>query len=231
MAKRGKSKQTGKSRGGSRHGARRRQFLAIVLGGFAAFLFVSLVTWAPEGSSRGDLCGATGRILAEPFLAWFGFGAFALFGLVAYWGGAALAGARLLHPVLRGGGIVLVTLCSGAFCALVLDDRTYMQGGLYGPGGLAGAGLAHQLRVVSGSVGAFLVAITGTLTGLALATDWLLVEVARDVGVLLRRAGRFVGDSLPHLARAAREQARRLPRPVPALSRTSRCTKLWASCW
>ena len=180
MAKQGKATgpKQGKKPGtkkNARGSARRRQFLTIVLGGVAVFLFLALVSWAPEGSSRGNLCGVIGQALAEPILAWFGFGAFALFGVLVYGGVAALTGMKLLHPALRIGGIILVTLCSGAFLALTVEDTAYTGGGLYGPGGLAGGGLAHQLTVVSGSIGAFLVAVTGSLAGLALATDWLFI--------------------------------------------------------
>jgi S-DNA-T family DNA segregation ATPase FtsK/SpoIIIE len=216
MAERGKTtKRTGK-KATSRANARRRQILLIVLGGLSVLVFLSLVTWAPEGARGGNVCGVLGRAIAEPILAWFGFGSFVLFGVLAYWGIAALIGLPLLPPLVRVSGIVLVTLSSGAFLSLVMDHRAYLAGGLYGPGGLAGTGLAHQLQVVSGAVGAFLVSITGTLLGLALATDWLFLEFVRDAGKALNRLGRWLADTLPHVAKAAGERARRLRPPVPA---------------
>ncbi|MEN8151180.1 MAG: DNA translocase FtsK 4TM domain-containing protein [Planctomycetota bacterium] len=220
MAKQGKAtgrkpgtkKRTKKNARGS---ARRRQLLTIVLGGIGAFLFLALVSWAPEGSSRGNLCGGVGQVLAEPILAWLGFGAFALFGVLAYWGVAALLGLRLLHPALRIGGIALVTICSGAFLALTVEDSAYAGGGLYGPGGLAGGGLAHQLSIVSGAIGAFLVTTTGALFGLALATDWLFVEVVRDIARAIQRAGTWILEHLPHLAEVAGRGVGKL-KPVAA---------------
>jgi len=223
MAKRAQSKKSKTAGRSSRQTARRKQLLTLVGGGFLVFLFLSLVTWAPDGASRGNLCGVTGQFLAEPLLAWFGFAAFVLFGVVAYWGAAALIGLRLLHPALRIGGIILVTLCSGAFFSLVIDDTAYLVGGLYGPGGLAGAGLAVQLSFFSGTIGAFLVAIVGTVTGLALATDWLFVEVVRDLGLLGRRIATWLGENLPHLAAAAGRRARTL-RPATAALRRATAT-------
>ena len=230
MAKRAQSKTSKaatrpKSGRDSGRAARRRQLLTISIGSFLVFLTLALVTWAPEGSSRGNVTGVVGHVVAAPFLAWFGFGAFVLCGVLAYWfyswTFAALIRTQSLHPVMRLSGIVLVTLCSSAFFALVIDDATYQLGGLYGPGGLAGAGLANQLQVVSGTIGAFLVVIAGSLTGLALATDWLFVEVARDLGILAKKIGQWLAENLPHMAAAAGRGARRLRPATAGVSRST----------
>jgi len=193
MATRGRKSRKG------RRSALRRQTRNLLLAGAVVFLFLSLVSWAPAGARGGNLCGAAGRVVAEPILAWLGFSSFGLFGLLVFWAVSRLFGRRLVHPALKATGIVLFTLSSAALLATLMDQVPYRAGGLYGPGGLAGASLANRLLYVSGAVGTFLLTTVGILTGLSLATDLLVVEIGKDLAAAAKAVRARIAEALPQL--------------------------------
>lgn len=221
MAAKGRTRKAKKdSRAIARSPARRhaaaRQAGVLLLAGFAVFLFLALVSYAPDLGGRGNWCGRIGAALARPVLSALGFSSFLLIGLGAFWGGARLAGRRVPRPLVKITGTILLTLSFGALVTLLLDPADYRAGGLSGPGGLAGYGLANRLTWLAGAAGAFLVSLVGTLVGLTLATDWLFLDLGRDVANAANALWRRAAEYAPHFLRAAGAGARAFRSMVPA---------------
>jgi S-DNA-T family DNA segregation ATPase FtsK/SpoIIIE len=150
--------------------------------------------------------------------------------MLVFWGGATLVGRPLARPAIKSAGIVLLTIATATFLAMVVRPGAYLTGGLSGPGGLIGGGLADLLRARTGDVGAFIIAIVGFTVGITLATEWLVFEIARDVGLGALRGARVTGEALAwtggSVALAAqslkREKAPAPPKPKEKASRRER---------
>jgi DNA segregation ATPase FtsK/SpoIIIE, S-DNA-T family len=209
----------GRTEGTSRAARRRNSILRRSGSAFilllSLLLLLSLVTWTPPSHTHGNVLGTVGRVVAKPILSGLGFGAFALTGLVVFWLGASLFGKRASRWWLAGAGIFIVTLCTAAMLDLTLDGTVYRQGGLEGPGGVAGAGLANRLDALSGSTGAVLFCLGALAAGLIAATDGLALVLAKDLADVSTRTGRQIAEKLPGAAKTIEKGVRSL---APALS-------------
>jgi len=195
-----------------------RQAAWILAAGAWLFLVLALASFnssdapsyavAVHNDPPANLCGQFGAAAAFWIYHVAGLSAWLL--LTGAAGGliATLTGRPLTHPVVRGLGVVLITVTAGGIHALLRPDFGPLPGA---PAGLVGIALTGELQPRFGAVGALLILFAGFGIGAIVAVDRLLRLIPELAGSALGRLA-----SIPAAALSLLRQL--LARPSAALS-------------
>lgn len=162
----------------------KRDLVALLLAGFAAFIGVSLATYSPldsvsteSGIERSNVFGASGAIVSSFLISNLGLTAnFLVAALVciAYW---MLRNEQIELPAMRSVGGVITVAGISALLALLAPEiiQTFEQGSGGKLGSLSGDFLLDQFSLI----GAVIVATFATAAGLLMFSDYALFRFAQ----------------------------------------------------
>ncbi len=137
----------------------------------------ALVYPAPE--SLSNLCGQSGALAADLLLRAFGWGAYFVVLSSATLAGFLLAGRQISAPVVRIIGWFLTLI--GLITMISILGPTTWAGPIIGPGGYVGAIGNAVLTTHFATVGGLILALSITLFGLILWTDYVLFQMGWQV--------------------------------------------------
>ncbi len=163
----------------------KQDVVALVLLALAVFLAISLLSYNPadppsslvypQHAKIANACGRSGAMAAEWLLEAIGLGAYFLVFSLALLDAALLSRRQVGDPWFRAAGWCLALL--GITTLLSMGFHGATPGPVIGPGGYLGAAASTLLQMHFARAGAFVLAISLTLAGLLLSTDYLVLRV------------------------------------------------------
>ena len=164
----------------------KQDVVALVLLALAVFLAISLLSYNPadppstlvypQHTTIANACGRSGALAAEWLLQSLGLGAYFLVFSLAALDAALLSRRQVSDPWFRATGWGLALL--GVTTLLSMGFHGATPGPVIGPGGYLGAAARTLLEMHFARAGAFILAISLTLAGLLLSTDYLVLRAS-----------------------------------------------------
>jgi S-DNA-T family DNA segregation ATPase FtsK/SpoIIIE len=163
----------------------KQDVVALALLALAVFLAISLLSYNPadppsslvypQHSKIANACGRSGAVAADWLLEAIGLGAYFLIFSLAILDAALLSRRNVSDPWFRATGWMLAML--GITTLLSMGFHGATPGPVIGPGGYLGAAGRTLLEMHFARAGALILAISLTLAGLLLSTDYWLFRV------------------------------------------------------
>lgn len=173
----------------------------------ATFVFISLVTFDagdvpgakfPPNQPLQNKGGKIGAVLAQALLTNFGWAAYLLVGLAAFW-----AFKVFFRRALGGLPVKLISAGVSLLAASTLLSMQHVIGGMSaiapGAGGVYGKALELVLVRNLGTIGTCLAVVLALCISLVLSTDWLLYAGIARIGRWLRERIRRQRDAVPRI--------------------------------
>jgi DNA segregation ATPase FtsK/SpoIIIE, S-DNA-T family len=197
----------------------KQDVVALVLLALAVFLAISLLSYNPadppstlvypQHTTIANACGRSGALAAEWLLQAIGLGAYFLVFSLAALDAALLSRRQVSDPWFRAAGWGLAVL--GITTLLAMGFHGATPGPVIGPGGYLGAAARTLLEMHFARAGAFILAISLTLAGLLLSTDYLVLRASYWSVWLPFLAARHVGRQVRGISPEVAAKAK--PRP------------------
>jgi S-DNA-T family DNA segregation ATPase FtsK/SpoIIIE len=164
----------------------KQDVVALILLALAVFLAISLLSYNPadppstlvypQHTKIANACGRSGALTAEWLLQSLGLGAYFLVFSLAALDAALLSRRQVSDPWFRATGWAMALL--GITTLLAMGFHGATPGPVIGPGGYLGAAARTVLEMHFARAGAFILAISLTLAGLLLSTDYLVLRAS-----------------------------------------------------
>ena len=164
----------------------KQDVVALVLLALAVFLAISLLSYNPadppstlvypQHTTIANACGRSGALAAEYLLQSFGLGAYFLVFSLAALDAALLSRRQVSDPWFRATGWAMALL--GVTTLLAMGFHGATPGPVIGPGGYLGAAARTVLEMHFAHAGGLILAISLTLAGLLLSTDYLVLRAS-----------------------------------------------------
>jgi len=164
----------------------KQDVVALVLLALAVFLTISLLSYNPadppstlvypQHTTIANACGRSGALAAEYLLQSFGLGAYFLVFSLAALDAALLSRRQVSDPWFRATGWGMALL--GITTLLAMGFHGATPGPVIGPGGYLGAAARTVLEMHFAHAGGLILAISLTLAGLLLSTDYLVLRAS-----------------------------------------------------
>jgi S-DNA-T family DNA segregation ATPase FtsK/SpoIIIE len=160
----------------------------------ALAILLALVSFSPADVAEGadkinNLIGPVGARVGDWLFTIFGLGAFCFDALLWYLGFIMLVGRRLEWRPSESFGQAIFVLSATMIAHLALGHYTFFG---HQAGGFIGELGAELMRGFFGTVGAYIIAISLTVTGLMLVTNISLTTLARSIAAAFHKAYAYI---------------------------------------